>query len=535
MMITSLWLILLLSLAFLLVSHLPHHDVKPTSASHQINDCNCNTTRVVISDKVYQHGIQSDFLSFTIDSSQVNQLANSNFWTSPLVRNLAKALAPAYLRVGGTQQDYTDYQGSAVDILPPIPSQATLNVTTFQLIVDFCQAVGWKFVFGINAVSHRNSFTNQWDPNQFITLLDYVALNNISLAGWELSNEPDLKCMAENGSETHQCEHQPPRQEELLIPPANLAQDFQLLRLLLDAKLGSGESILGPDVTPAGLAYYARPFLANLSFQINALTWHHYYGPGSGRPNALVEANFSQPAILDRFMDNAASALQLYWQNLPIISKLWLGETSSTYGGGTSNVSNGFVAGFLWLDKLGLASLFQTEVVCRQVFAQARYSILGTDNLPNPDYWTSVLWKRLVGNSRVLFVKQGLDYDRSVRSYAYCGSSGEDVTVAILNTLETEHAVKFVIPSVANQSRSMTIYLFTSYPGVLSSRDTFLNQQVLRLVNESSGELPDLNGRQVSGWKLTMPAKSYGYVVLHHVNLPSCTEKLKSIVTTSSH
>lgn len=88
--------------------------------------------------------------------------------------------------------------------------------------------------------------------------------------------------------------------------------------------------------------------------------------------------------------------------------ELWLGETSSTYGGGTANASASFVAGFLWLDKLAIAARLQHSVVCRQVFGHAAYSAIGEDNMPNPDYWTALLWKRLV-STRVLAVEGDLD------------------------------------------------------------------------------------------------------------------------------
>ena len=55
-----------------------------------------------------------------------------------------------------------------------------------------------------------------------------------------------------------------------------------------------------------------------------------------------------------------------------------------------------YVGGFLWLDKLGQAALYNYQVIIRQTFYHGCYALLGEDLLPNPDFWISALYKKLV-------------------------------------------------------------------------------------------------------------------------------------------
>ena len=99
---------------------------------------------------------------------------------------------------------------------------------------------------------------------------------------------------------------------------------------------------------------------------MDAATWHHYYGSSK---TATLEDTHS-PAVLDHFIvqqNEMAASLVQQSSGADITPPIWLGETSSFYGGGAANVSDRFGAGFTWLDKLGAAARLNVSVVCRQV------------------------------------------------------------------------------------------------------------------------------------------------------------------------
>eukprot|EP00256_Glycine_max_P069945 XP_025984540.1 heparanase-like protein 1 [Glycine max] len=65
---------------------------------------------------------------------------------------------------------------------------------------------------------------------------------------------------------------------------------------------------------------------------------------------------------------------------------------------GGNHVSNRFLNSFWYLDQLGIASCYSTKVYCRQTLIGGNYGLLNTTTFAlNPDYYSAVLWHRLMG------------------------------------------------------------------------------------------------------------------------------------------
>lgn len=280
-----------------------------------------------------------------------------------------------------------------------------------------------------------------------------------------------------------------------------------------------------------------RSFFGNASNGVvDAASYHHYYGSGK---TATVSSAHS-PATLDRFVSAQQAIARDLASTASAATPIWIDESSSFYGGGAANVSDRFVAGFTWLDKLGAAARLGVAVVCRQAWRGGAYGLLDQackDKFcPTPDYFSAVLHKRLMG-SRVLDVDGSLASGRSVRVWAHCtGSRARDanghvyaagsVTLMVLNTLNETTNITFTNEGLL--SGGWDEYVLT--PGDmslgLSSKTISLNGEVLRQTAE--GALPPMGPRSMTGQTINLAPSSYGFFVLHSAKAYACADSLET-------
>ncbi|XP_047229642.1 heparanase [Girardinichthys multiradiatus] len=482
------------------------------------------------------------FLSVTIDASLASEERFMLLLRSQKIRTLAKALSPAFLRFGGTKQDFmvfspqrsqqldSDESCSSIRLPWWLEQRLKEDLTQQQLILlkeeqqnkykrvhfteltvdllhSFSSCSGMDLIFGLNALLRTSD--NIWNSSNARSLLQYCQSKQYNMS-WELGNEP-------NSYE---------KKAGIRVDGHQLGVDFTHLRKMLsESKLYRDSGLYGPDVgQPRGHKLdLLESFLRSGAEAIDACTWHHYYV--NGKDTSLED--FLDPDVLDTLAFKTNEVLEKVQQESPGKS-VWLGETSSAYGGGAAGLSDTFVSGFMWLDKLGLGARLGLDVVMRQVlFGSGSYHLIDDNLDPLPDYWLSVLYKKLVG-PEVLKLLAISDSGRSkkVRLYLHCAnrkSYTSGAVVLIFMNLSRKPA-RISLPALVSSSTVDAFVLQSFEPGEegLKSRSVQLNGVLLKMMDDKT--IPELSGAQLlPAEHLKLPAYSLGFFVFLEAQAPACS------------
>ncbi|VDI33358.1 Hypothetical predicted protein [Mytilus galloprovincialis] len=176
-----------------------------------------------------------------------------------------------------------------------------------------------------------------------------------------------------------------------------------------------------------------------------------------------------------------------------------------------------------WLDKLGISASLGVDVVVRQTFYGGNYGLIDTKTSnPNPDFWLSLLYKKLVGRS--VFNVTMENKTGYVRMYTHCtntqrsGYKPGSITVYGMNLRSEPTTVVF-----PQFKPDIKLHLYLMEPvGVdsLKSQTVALNGRTLSLNPDFS--LPSMDYPEVVTSNFTFPQESFGFIVIPDANVATC-------------
>ena len=488
--------------------------------------------RVAISERPPLRSLDARFLSVAIDTSQ---LLGGRWWSAsgrvevgrgtervapldlaqPGLSALARALAPAYLRIGGTEADRVHYDfGAGAQETPHGDDELVLDPARWDALEAFAAGAGLDTYFTVNAGPGSRGSEGEWLRASAEGLLAHARQRAQRVAVWELGNEVNAYWFQ------HGLHQQP--------SGAQYAADLLAFRALV--KDYFPESLVaGPAV--AYFPLLGDPMPDRIGFlpaalqrggrALDILSWHFYPQQSRRCPVATRRAQPGQlltPVELDELGRWSKQVDELRERWAPH-AELWLGETGSAQCGGEPGLSDRFASGLWWLDELGSAARGGQAVVIRQALVGSDYGLIDPHSLePRPDYYNSLAWKRWMG-SRVLGLELGPG-NPALRLYAHCSAREHDRAVLLALNVDPQHPAAF---QLAGRVDALTRFDFSA--PALDSTALFLNGQRLALVQSAHGlALPDVAGRSVAdpAAPIWLPAASYSFFELSGPAASAC-------------
>ncbi|XP_043725007.1 heparanase-like protein 1 [Telopea speciosissima] len=354
----------------------------------------------------------------------------------PLLTKAIQAFKTLRIRIGGSLQDQVVYDvGNLNSSCTPFRkmsgglfgfSKGCLPMARWDELNNLFSKTGVFVTFGLNALYGRHNTQNgawlgAWDPTNARDFIKYTISKGYQIDSWEFGNE-----LSGNGVGAS-------------VGAQQYGKDLINLKALISDLYGTSNR--RPLILAPGGFYdqqwYTEFLQVSGSDVVNVVT-HHIYNLGPGDDPNLVKT-ILDPQQLSQISQTFSSLEDTIQKHGPWASA-WVGESGGAYNSGGRLVSDTFVNSFWYLDQLGMSSMYNTKAYCRQTLIGGNYGLLNTTTfVPNPDYYSALLWHRLMGEG-VLAVDS--DASPFLRVYAHCSKGREGATLLLINlSSETEFRI----------------------------------------------------------------------------------------------
>ena len=435
---------------------------------------------------VFQN-VSDRYLCFNIDTGS---LFNGMNFSDSKFRTLVSQLAPSIIRIGGTAVDSSFYFPDAPYLVgQPNPCDAcgsgaaAIGHAMIHTVFDFITATGMSLLWDVNGRSARPTPLGPWDPAaNFTPMAAYI---NATWGGridfaYSVGNEPDLWASK--------------------VTATQLAHDAVAMKQAL-AAFSIGNGVFGSSwarISPQD----AMDFLPIAGAGgVNGLTVHNY--PYGGH-DCNITKYLNKSAVSEKLTASLRAVADVA-ASIPAAKDvlLVLEETAGSSGGGCENVTDRFLASFVWMNTLNAVAVgcvvgractlararnppshtlpHSYYTLCsgfgrvhRQdiagwsfAFGQSHYMLVGPagwtngthDTLtPHPDYFLTILWKQLVGRSLLHTQAAGSKSAlQAVEAHAWCSSARAPYgagTPVLAWTNQGADAVQLQVPAALARAKA---------------------------------------------------------------------------------
>jgi hypothetical protein len=254
--------------------------------------------------------------------------------------------------------------------------------------------------------------------------------------------------------------------------------------------LGAGSVGEGFPMLPPGMKFIKTDDMLAATGPVFDVISYHFYGGVSTRCSSAFGASIgttASAALSDEWLARTA-VVESFYANLRDRfepgKKMWLTETGQTACGGDSWAST-YLDTFRYLNQLGSLAQRGVQVVAHNTLAASDYALLDNATfLPRPDFWSALLWHRLMGTT-VLAPK--LPPSPGVHTYAHCLRDAPGGIALLIINANKDVTYSLTTPQPAER--------YTLAATDLLSPDVTLNGTPLQLGPGDS--LPILSGKSV--------------------------------------
>lgn len=420
--------------------------------------------------------------------------------------NLAKGLAPAYVRVSGTWANATYFQD---DDKPAAKAPAGfVNVVTrkqWKGVVDFIKATNSELItsFAVsNGVRDKNGI---WTPVNAQKLINYTKSLGGSVAAAELFNEPNIPTA---GGEMNKDYSLTTFAKDLQVFTSWAKKEVPGMLTLGPGAIGDGLPGISIDGIGSGATIFStegmlttepKPVFDGFSY--------HYYGAASMRMMKSGPFSIQAENALDSVWLTKTDAVADFYKTMRDKYQpgkpLWLTETAEAAAGGDPFAAT-YLDCFRYLYQLGSLAKKGVQVVMHNTLAASEYSLIDQDtHLPKPNYWAALLWAKLMGAE----IYEAGEGKPGVYLFAHNTKGNENgITLLVINTNKSTAGIN--IPTSAQQ------YTLTSKE--IQGTTVQLNGKELKLTD--SDELPAITGQAVKAGDVKLPALSISFITIDDVD-----------------